>query len=157
MPIMAIWIFFFFSSRRRHTRCSRDWSSDVCSSDLETAAVEVTKLGDLRTKVLENFAGVEDAQRYAAELIALKETVYKADDVASAQQAADQLVALKNSLKPTDDSTEQSQANAAKLLSLRDDLAATVEDTQIAARNWAAVLKLEADMRAAASARTEAV
>src|SRR2546422_4843294 len=26
--------FFFFSSRRRHTRCSRDWSSDVCSSDL---------------------------------------------------------------------------------------------------------------------------
>src|SRR6266498_4887898 len=27
-------IFFFFSSRRRHTRCGRDWSSDVCSSDL---------------------------------------------------------------------------------------------------------------------------
>src|SRR5205809_2716281 len=27
---------FFFSSRRRHTRCSRDWSSDVCSSDLST-------------------------------------------------------------------------------------------------------------------------
>src|SRR6266511_4911730 len=25
---------FFFSSRRRHTTCSRDWSSDVCSSDL---------------------------------------------------------------------------------------------------------------------------
>src|SRR5690606_40047909 len=25
---------FFFTSRRRHTRCSRDWSSDVCSSDL---------------------------------------------------------------------------------------------------------------------------
>src|SRR6266542_6806987 len=29
--------FFFFSSRRRHTRCYRDWSSDVCSSDLGTA------------------------------------------------------------------------------------------------------------------------
>src|SRR6266511_5562686 len=27
-------MFFFFSSRRRHTRFSRDWSSDVCSSDL---------------------------------------------------------------------------------------------------------------------------
>src|SRR5205814_3054718 len=26
--------FFFFSSRRRHTRCLSDWSSDVCSSDL---------------------------------------------------------------------------------------------------------------------------
>src|SRR5690606_40600747 len=29
---------FFFSSRRRHTRFSRDWSSDVCSSDLVLAA-----------------------------------------------------------------------------------------------------------------------
>src|SRR5438045_8999251 len=27
---------FFFSSRRRHTRCLSDWSSDVCSSDLES-------------------------------------------------------------------------------------------------------------------------
>src|SRR5206468_11814365 len=27
-------MFFFFSSRRRHTRSDRDWSSDVCSSDL---------------------------------------------------------------------------------------------------------------------------
>src|SRR5690606_39457892 len=31
--------FFFFSSRRRHTRFSRDWSSDVCSSDLPACAV----------------------------------------------------------------------------------------------------------------------
>src|SRR6266508_6584722 len=29
--------FFFFSSRRRHTRWPRDWSSDVCSSDLKLA------------------------------------------------------------------------------------------------------------------------
>src|ERR1035438_2405954 len=29
-------IIFFFSSRRRHTRCLSDWSSDVCSSDLHT-------------------------------------------------------------------------------------------------------------------------
>src|SRR5207249_7468155 len=29
-----ILFFFFFSSRRRHTRSKRDWSSDVCSSDL---------------------------------------------------------------------------------------------------------------------------
>src|SRR5579871_424326 len=28
-------VFFFFSSRRRHTRSLRDWSSDVCSSDLD--------------------------------------------------------------------------------------------------------------------------
>src|SRR5687768_17786684 len=32
-------VFFFFSSRRRHTRCSRDWSSDVCSSDLPAGSV----------------------------------------------------------------------------------------------------------------------
>src|SRR3989442_3762525 len=32
--------FFFFSSRRRHTRCGRDWSSDVCSSDLSGAGVK---------------------------------------------------------------------------------------------------------------------
>src|SRR5476651_2831748 len=30
----TLWILFFFSSRRRHTRYLRDWSSDVCSSDL---------------------------------------------------------------------------------------------------------------------------
>src|SRR3989440_7958585 len=29
-------VFFFFSSRRRHTRSDRDWSSDVCSSDLSS-------------------------------------------------------------------------------------------------------------------------
>src|SRR5206468_11506614 len=32
---MNMLMFFFFSSRRRHTRSDRDWSSDVCSSDLE--------------------------------------------------------------------------------------------------------------------------
>src|SRR6266498_3149785 len=31
---------FFFSSRRRHTRCGHDWSSDVCSSDLGPVAVQ---------------------------------------------------------------------------------------------------------------------
>src|SRR3989475_13253243 len=30
----AVCVFFFFSSRRRHTRFDCDWSSDVCSSDL---------------------------------------------------------------------------------------------------------------------------
>src|SRR5256886_16905864 len=34
---MLISIFFFFSSRRRHTRFDCDWSSDVCSSDLNLA------------------------------------------------------------------------------------------------------------------------
>src|SRR5438445_4389244 len=34
MFIFCVMFFFFFSSRRRHTRYWRDWSSDVCSSDL---------------------------------------------------------------------------------------------------------------------------
>src|SRR5690606_40067481 len=36
---------FFFSSRRRHTRFSRDWSSDVCSSDLRQARWAARRLG----------------------------------------------------------------------------------------------------------------
>src|SRR5436305_6963353 len=35
--VCFLFFFFFFSSRRRHTRCGRDWSSDVCSSDLAKA------------------------------------------------------------------------------------------------------------------------
>src|SRR5439155_7385932 len=34
LRVIFVYIFFFFSSRRRHTRWPRDWSSDVCSSDL---------------------------------------------------------------------------------------------------------------------------
>src|ERR1035438_10754609 len=36
-----MFLFFFFSSRRRHTRCLSDWSSDVCSSDLSAETVEL--------------------------------------------------------------------------------------------------------------------
>src|SRR2546429_4017454 len=43
--------FFFFSSRRRHTRCSRDWSSDVCSSDLAPFFIR-----EDRTKVVSHHA-----------------------------------------------------------------------------------------------------
>src|SRR5207247_7900561 len=39
-----IYILFFFSSRRRHTRSTRDWSSDVCSSDLNVSATEIRML-----------------------------------------------------------------------------------------------------------------
>src|SRR5690606_41010058 len=44
---------FFFSSRRRHTRFSRDWSSDVCSSDLHFAksAYEADLQGGSRSEV----------------------------------------------------------------------------------------------------------
>src|SRR5215510_14106746 len=37
LSVIAYVVVFFFSSRRRHTRWPRDWSSDVCSSDLVLA------------------------------------------------------------------------------------------------------------------------
>src|ERR1039457_7622237 len=48
-------LFFFFSSRRRHTRLQGDWSSDVCSSDLEKeiamAVAAVYKQKDVRPMI----------------------------------------------------------------------------------------------------------
>src|SRR2546422_10522467 len=64
---LAHCFFFFFSSRRRHTRCSRDWSSDVCSSDLldvqDGRVVKGIRFQDLRD------AGdpAEQAARYEAQ------------------------------------------------------------------------------------------
>src|SRR2546422_1465147 len=68
--------FFFFSSRRRHTRCSRDWSSDVCSSDLAKAKLSLRELPlefihDFVTDILDagsSFAEIAggDAQRISA-------------------------------------------------------------------------------------------
>src|SRR5207253_3954355 len=40
-------LLFFFSSRRRHTRWPRDWSSDVCSSDLDRLHAEEERGCDL--------------------------------------------------------------------------------------------------------------
>src|SRR3712207_7381009 len=59
--------FFFFSSRRRHTRYWRDWSSDVCSSDL--GGVCVIKVG-------------------AATEVELKERKHRIEDAVSATRAA---------------------------------------------------------------------
>src|SRR5690625_5337172 len=43
---------FFFSSRRRHTRWPRDWSSDVCSSDLSVYKVRLRQGEKLADKIL---------------------------------------------------------------------------------------------------------
>src|SRR5699024_12438258 len=44
---ITFYFLFFFSSRRRHTRSKRDWSSDVCSSDLELLVVAEHGLDDV--------------------------------------------------------------------------------------------------------------
>src|SRR5260370_9693178 len=49
-------LLFFFSSRRRHTRFKCDWSSDVCSSDLEPQALA-------RDLPLESCRGIHPAKR----------------------------------------------------------------------------------------------
>src|SRR6266478_8473415 len=53
--------FFFFSSRRRHTRFDCDWSSDVCSSDLLTLGENVEFYAGLY-----GLAGAELARRWGA-------------------------------------------------------------------------------------------
>src|SRR5690348_14569893 len=50
--VVSVGADFFFSSRRRHTRWTGDWSSDVCSSDLEAAVCAAITTGSLRRTVL---------------------------------------------------------------------------------------------------------
>ena len=42
---------FFFSSRRRHTRFTSDWSSDVCSSDLDLRINDTLEAKEIQTQV----------------------------------------------------------------------------------------------------------
>src|SRR5699024_11482576 len=59
---------FFFSSRRRHTRSKRDWSSDVCSSDLAPTA-DGSREGKLTLKI----AGVPASAEGTCTLTAVSE------------------------------------------------------------------------------------
>src|SRR5947199_4493356 len=58
---------FFFSSRRRHTRCLSDWSSDVCSSDLEPACLSMRQSIGIKpvppNRVLSNVSEILDCKR----------------------------------------------------------------------------------------------
>src|SRR2546429_9778182 len=62
---MCLTCFFFFSSRRRHTRCSRDWSSDVCSSDLDLGPALRAERGHRLAQLERHLAavGLADLQR----------------------------------------------------------------------------------------------
>src|SRR5690606_40820388 len=51
---------FFFSSRRRHTRFSRDWSSDVCSSDLGKDPSPVEIINDIDGDLINFFRVVKN-------------------------------------------------------------------------------------------------
>src|SRR5216683_1291215 len=51
--------FFFFSSRRRHTRSDRDWSSDVCSSDLGATVPSAQGIANRFAALMDEFLGAE--------------------------------------------------------------------------------------------------
>src|SRR5436309_7694244 len=62
---------FFFSSRRRHTRFSRDWSSDVCSSDLGGYGIGSPQQGQSELaavgRLVDKLAHLSFSQRFALE------------------------------------------------------------------------------------------
>src|SRR5690606_40216810 len=62
---------FFFSSRRRHTRFSRDWSSDVCSSDLWEDASDEAVRNFLRRWEGSSLALLQQGQNALTNLILL--------------------------------------------------------------------------------------
>src|SRR5690606_39357721 len=69
----AMLLGFFFASRRRHTRFSRDWSSDVCSSDLFYVQYASARCHSVFRQAREQFPGVEfsreDLKKYAHLLV----------------------------------------------------------------------------------------
>src|SRR5205814_4686831 len=60
---------FFFSSRRRHTRCLSDWSSDVCSSDLDLIAQRQALRGRVHRLRTEKVSGVQRDGRTELEVL----------------------------------------------------------------------------------------
>src|SRR5208282_1914993 len=72
--------FFFFSSRRRHTSCYRDWCSDVCSSDLAhvTTLLQVMNRGGPVDLVFQSIAGSEAANRAFGVSLALLDEAHQA-------------------------------------------------------------------------------
>src|SRR5437868_10463035 len=57
----VLFFFFFFSSRRRHTRSKRDWSSDVCSSDLAVDPLGMARQAQSATRVVLGGDGIRIA------------------------------------------------------------------------------------------------
>src|SRR5262245_63883919 len=73
--------FFFFSSRRRHTRCLSDWSSDVCSSDLVERGLQGIPLdSQRRLRALRKAGEIDLGQQRGADDLGLGVGLHDAAD-----------------------------------------------------------------------------
>src|SRR2546427_1828575 len=73
-------LFFFFSSRRRHTRFDCDWSSDVCSSDLDYTKNPGLSEGVFRKALGKEIFGERANERQVNDLLFLQECWFNGAD-----------------------------------------------------------------------------
>src|SRR2546422_11003648 len=128
---------FFFSSRRRHTRCSRDWSSDVCSSDLAALAEEMSALEhDTATLTAQRTQWDDQLKERRLALVALEGA---AGDAGVQVEAAEARVAQ----------TEAALEDVRKALDARgaEEHKFELERTEIVGRRRGLVARVEAEWR----------
>src|SRR5256712_11001736 len=124
---------FFFSSRRRHTRSDRDWSSDVCSSDLELGFLERSF-----NRMIEEIGGtISTVQREADEVAAL----------------AEQLAASAEELHATSETVTQTAQRLATDLGKQREMAEGARGESAKAADQAASLRVRAELMQADAAR----
>src|SRR5256885_13257714 len=68
--LVQVYVFLFFSSRRRHTRLQGDWSSDVCSSDLRTGPARARRRPRRRRHRADHRGGALQPDRHGADVAA---------------------------------------------------------------------------------------
>src|SRR5256886_11236340 len=83
VPYVSTLFMFFFSSRRRHTRFDCDWSSDVCSSDLDSSRRRASPKSRMAAPKTEGL-GLVDLPPLKPSVPALR-TIPRADDQLAAE------------------------------------------------------------------------
>src|SRR5690606_40546121 len=102
---------FFFSSRRRHTRFSRDWSSDVCSSDLGNAPVAVAEI-DLAIEGMTCSSCVARVEKRLAALPGVQATVNLATESARVVRSEERRGGKEGGAERKPSAEEQTQPQA---------------------------------------------